>query len=76
MSFLLTKNYTTAPSNCVTVKVEPREVKVVKRKMLHENSNHIDQSNIGFKMLLGLGWSGELSNALNLTITINVPLII
>lgn len=26
--------------------------------MLHEPHNHIDQSNIGFKMLLGLGWSG------------------
>lgn len=30
--------------------------------MLHpsfmEKHNHIDQSNIGFKMLLGLGWSG------------------
>lgn len=38
--------------------MEPREIKVVKRKMLHERHNHIDQNNIGFKMLLGLGWAG------------------
>lgn len=41
------------------MKSEPREIKVVKRKMLHERHNHIDHSNIGFKMLLGLGWSGH-----------------
>ncbi|KAG4075966.1 hypothetical protein HA402_003792 [Bradysia odoriphaga] len=53
-NYYLTKNYTTV----TTVKMEPRDTKVVSRKMIHEGHAHIDQSNIGFKMLLGLGWSG------------------
>ncbi|KAJ6637941.1 hypothetical protein Bhyg_10672 [Pseudolycoriella hygida] len=57
-NYFLTKNYTTTSSNCVKVKIESGGIKVVKRKMLLEQGSHIDESNIGYKMLLGLGWSG------------------